>query len=409
MTRARWMLAALAAVALAAPVLGQTREQAEAEGLAPRRVRIVTAAVPGNAKATALLAALEPFLRIELENGTRLVMALGSDDADLTLTLSAVQARSGWTLSAQPVLKDGTAGAPKTATVADITVDRALAFLKQVAKALDTAYPPVAVTVTEVVKDVVVENTETLTITKGVTLVIEGPPGATLTLPDGAVAILDDQGRWESEQPQNTSFAYRVTLPGHMPQDRVAFVGTKDTVDRVAMELLDNWRFGLDLRYADLVVVPAAEWYAVPGTVFVGLALESSFLSFVQFFRDEENPLVHYLDIQASGGLWLSRADARFRSAFVLGLGTRLDLGAGLFRFSDYAPASLRAGLRLSWELGSGFSVFAQLDARLALILPPPGVDPGLVLDPLPMGIFMLDGAVFGEAPTIFVGGRYGL
>lgn len=386
----------------------QARESTEAEGLAPRRVMIQAAS--SDAASKARLDAIAAFFRVELEASTRFVLVETEAEADLVLSLTATRSGSSWALDLAVRLSDGSQGKPYQTSLGELGVGQAQPFLKKTALALDAAYPPLAIQVTEVVKDVVISTTETVTTVIGATLTIEGPPGVILYLPDGTTATLPEDGRWVSEQPQNTSFAYRVELPGHMPQNRVVYIGENDITDLIAMEPLRNWNLGGDIRYLNLLFVPQAEWYPVPGRFFIGLGLESSYLAIIAPGSDEKSrPSINYLDLQLGAGLWLSRPDALFRSGLTLGLAGRVDIAKGLFRFSDYAPASLRLGLRISWEVFRRVSVFAEANSRLALILVPEGADPSKVLSIMPAGFSIPGGLFYLEAPTIFVGGRLAL
>ncbi len=407
------LLALLSLVLLQNELQAQSKVLSQTEsvgGLAPRSVFItVDSASPNPAR----LEALALFLGLELEAKTRLVQATEEAKADIIVTLSATAVRTSFDLigvAAQRAPAGNAAPLRYSARVNDLGIDQAKAFFAEFGKRLDAAYPPVPAKITEIVTERVVQETETLIIVQGAWLTILAPPGTLLKLPAGEEAVVDDTGEWRRELEQNSSFGYRAELAGHLPQDRLVFIGADGVIEALSFEELDRWRFGLDIRYGNFVLVPQAEWFFVPGTFFVGGGIESSYLALAQSYdHDEEKLLVHYIDLQASAGAYLGRADAPLRSGFTLGLATRLDAGKGLFRFADYAPVSARAGLRVSWDLGKGFSAMAEANVRLALVLAPEGVDPRYILVPMPLGFPLAEGLFYFEMPTIFIGGRYGL
>ena len=89
---------------------------------------------------------------------------------------------------------------------------------------------------------------------------VPGIDGAVCLAERGAErAVVDEAGLWERELEQNTSFAYRAELAGHVAQNRVVFIAPGGAVDELRFRPLDRWRFGLDLRYINFVVVPQLE------------------------------------------------------------------------------------------------------------------------------------------------------
>jgi hypothetical protein len=425
--RAPAVLLALLALTLPTRALSAQTVVSQTEsvgGLAPRSVFIAAErASPNQAK----LEALALFLGLELEANTRLVQAVEEDKADIVISLSATAVRNAFDLIGVATLREAQADAAQSASpaapaprpqaplryaarVSELGIEQARAFFTEFGKRLDAAYPPVPAKITEIVTERVVQETETLIIVQGAWLTVLAPAGTLLKLPAGEEAIVDDTGEWRRELEQNSSFGYRAELAGHRPQDRLVFIGADGVIEALEFEELDRWRFGLDIRYGNFVFVPQAEWFFLPGTFFIGGGIESSYLALVQSYdHDDEGLLVHYLDAQVSAGAYLGRADAALRSGFTLGLAARLDAGKGLFRFADYAPVSARAGLRVSWDLGRGFSALAEANVRLALVLAPEGVDPARILDPMPVGLPIAEGLFYFEMPTIFIGGRYGL
>lgn len=408
-----FLLALLPLMLLPSALQAQSKVLSQTEsvgGLAPRSVFI---AVDRSAPSPARLDALALFFGLELEAKTRLVQASEEAKADIIVTLSATPVRNAFDLVGLASLRSAPGDAAPlryAARVSDLGIDQAKAFFAEFAKRLDAAYPPVPAKITEIVTERVVQETQTLIIVQGAWLTILAPPGTLLKLPAGEEAVVDDTGEWRRELEQNSNFYYRAELAGHLPQDRLVFIGAEGVIEALEFEELDRWRFGLDIRYGNFVFVPQAEWFFVPGTFFVGGGIESSYLALAQSYdHDDESLLIHYLDAQVSAGAYLGRADAALRSGFTAGLAARLDAGNGLFRFADYAPVSARAGLRVSWDLGRGFSALAEANVRLALVLAPEGVDPARILDPMPVGFPIAEGIFYFEMPTIFIGGRYGL
>lgn len=361
----------------------------------------------------AAVEALIQFLNLELEARTKLVLAFEESVADIVVRIGVTSQRGGYELSALALPKqEGVNRLNYAARAATLGLDDARPFMRELASRLDRAYPPVPAMVTEIVTERVVEERQVITIIEGAILSVLAPPGTVLTLPDGEGAVVDEAGLWERELEQNTSFAYRAELADHVAQNRVVFIAPGGAVDELRFRPFDRWRFGLDLRYINFVVVPQLEWYLIPGRLFIGGGFESSALALAASYdRDDEGEgfLIHYIDVQLGGGLWMRKADDAWNYGFTLGLATRLDAGAGLFRFADYAPASLRFGARISRQLTPRLSAFVEGNGRLALILAPEGVDPNKILDPMPDGMPLLDGLFYLELPTFFVGGRYGL
>lgn len=399
--------ACVALIVLPSVLFAQERERATIEGLAPQRVFVTHAS---DTAQPAKLAAIVEFLKLEIESESRLVVVPQETDADVILALSAVATRNGFdvigTATGRP---SGVAGPKRTARVADLNVSTARRFIIDIVKALDAAYPPVAIKVSEIVTERVVQNTEVRTTEQGVTLTVFAPAGVTLILPEDERATVDENGVWSRELPQNASFAYRAELPGFVPRSRLIFMGTEDVRDELELRPLDHWRFGLDIRYVNLILAPQAEWYWVPGSVFLSAGIESSFLAIVPSYERDYKPLFRYIDLEVGGGLDLGKLDATLRPSLTLGLASRLDVGPGLFRFSDYGAVSMRTGLRINWAIAGPFTAFTELNSRLALVLVPEGVDPSLNLDALPKGLRLFDGHVVLEMPTLFFGGRYGL
>lgn len=384
--------------------------------LAPRRVYVAAdgAALAALSREEAsALEALVHFVGLELEARTRLVLAFEEGAAELVVRIGAASQRGGYELSALALpRREGEAPLRYAARAPALGPDDARSFMRELAARLDRAYPPVPAMVTEIVTERVVEERKIVTIIEGAALSVIAPPGTVLSLPDGEEAAVDETGVWERELEQNTSYAYRARLAGHLAQNRVVFIAPGGAVDELRFRPLDRWRFGLDLRYINFVAVPQLEWYPVPGRLFVGGGVESSFLALVQSYDkndDDAGVLVHYVDVQLGGGLWLREADDAWNYGLTLGLATRLDAGAGLFRLADYAPASLRLGARISRQLTPRLSAFAEGNGRLALILAPEGVDPTEIMNPMPFGMPLLDGLVYLELPTFFIGLRYGL
>ncbi len=419
MTRASFWRAGTALVLALLPLAAAgaqdkvTQRTVEGE-LVPRRAFVATVAL-ADAGQNRILEAVALFLTIEIEASTRLVVTAEEAKADLTVRLSAAPAGRGFRLSASasgPALEASGGAAPfeYAATLAELGVEASAAFRAELAKRLDAAFPPVRARVTEIVTERVVEETEVITREQGVTLTIRAPAGTLLRLPDGERALMGEDGLWTAELPQNSSFAYRAELPGHYPQNRIAFIGDSDVTDEPGFIPLNSWRFGMDIRYLNLLFVPQAEWHFMPGRAFLQLGVESSALAPVRLTdKDDDPPLLHYIDLQLGGGLFWGHPDDRLRTALTLGLAGRFDAGKRYFGLAAYAPLSVRAGLRLSWELNPRLSAFVEGNSRLALILAPEGANPATVLHPMPYGLMLLKGGAFFEWPTFFVGARYGL
>lgn len=361
----------------------------------------------------AAVEALIQFFNLELEARTKLVLAFEESAADIVVRIGALSQRGGYELSALALPKqEGVNRLSYGARAASLGLDAVRPFMRELATRLDRAYPPVPAMVTEIVTERVVEERRVVTIIEGAILSVIAPPGAVLILPDGEEAVVDETGVWERELEQNTSYAYRAQLAGHLAQNRVVFIAPGGAVDELRFRPLDRWRLGLDLRYINLIVVPQLEWYPVPGRLFIGGGVESSALALVKSYKKDdegEGLLIHYIDVQLGGGLWMREADDAWNYGFTLGLATRLDAGDGLFRFADYATASLRVGARVSWQLTPRFSAFVEGNGRLALVIAPEGVDPTKILDPMPSGLPLFNGLFYLELPTFFIGGRYGL
>lgn len=411
-------LLAVIIVALASSATAQDRVSRvqSLDELAPRSVYVMAdrAALSslGRDEAAAVEALIQ-FFGLELEARTKLVLAFEESAADIVVRIGALSQRGGYELSALALPKqEGVNRLSYNARVTTLGLDAVRPFMRELASRLDRAYPPVLAMVTEIVTERVVEERKVVTIIEGALLSVLAPPGTVLNLPDGEEAVVDESGVWERELEQNTSYAYRAQLAGHVAQNRVVFIAPGGAVDELRFRPLDRWRLGFDIRYINYVVVPQLEWYPVPGRIFVGGGVESSALALVKSYNkddDNEGLLIHYIDIQLGGGLWMREADDAWNYGFTLGLATRIDAGAGLFRFADYATASLRLGARVSWQLTPRLSAFVEGNGRLALILAPEGVDPTKILDPMPSGVPLLDGLFYLELPTLFIGGRYGL
>lgn len=401
---------------LSAAAQGRVSRVQSLDELAPRSVYVMAdgaALAALSREEAAAIEALVQFFSLELEARTKLVLALEESAADLVVRIGALSQRGGYELSALALPKqEGVNRLSYGARAASLGLDAVRPFMRELASRLDRAYPPVPAMVTEIVTERVVEERKVVTIIEGALLSVLAPPGTVLTLPDGEEVAVDESGVWERELEQNTGYAYRARLAGHVAQNRVVFIAPGGAIDELRFRPLDRWRFGLDIRYGNLVVVPQVEWYPWPGRLFVGGGVESSALALMPSFEkddEDESLLIHYIDLQLGGGLWLREADDAWNYGFTLGLASRLDVGDGLFRFADYATGSLRLGARLSRQLTPRLSAFVEANGRLALILAPEGVDPTKILDPMPAGLPLLDGLLYLELLTFFIGGRFGL
>lgn len=400
--------AVLALALLGSAAFGQGRETAAVEGMAPSRVFFEAGTVVP-AAASRFPAVLE-FLKLEIEASTRLVVVYLREDADAIATVGVSGAAGAWTLSLSAARRlDGSAGPSLTGNATELTLAKTEAFIRKAARALDAAYPPVPISVTEVVTERVVENKEVRTREQGTILTIRAPEGTRLLLEKKDIVLIDASGVWSLALPQNTAFSYRAELAGRMPVERTLAIGSDDLSDEPVLEPLTAWEAGADIRYANLVLVPAGAWYPVPGRWYVGGAIESSALAMVGSYYEDDKPSLFYLDLQAGAGYWFGTPDQRLRLALEGLLATRLDVGAGLLRFADYATVSAMAAAKLSWRVWDNLSVFIGASSRLAWVNAPSGVDPANLLAAMPLGLGLADGLFRLEWPTFYAGARYGL
>jgi len=260
-----------------------------------------------------------------------------------------------------------------------------------------------------VVTERVVETTEVRTIEQGVVLTIRAPEGTRLYLEKKETATVDASGTWSRTLPQNSAFNYRAELAGRMPVRRTLAIGASDLSDEPLLEPLTEWEAGADFRYANLVIAPAGSWYAIPGRLYVSAVIESSAMAMVGSYFEDDKPSLFYLDLEAGAGYWFGKLDAPLRIAVEGWLATRFDVGAGLFRFADYATASAIASAKLSWRVWGDLSVFLGASTRLAWVNAPAGVDPTAVLASMPLGLSLSGGLFHLETTIVYLGARYGL
>ncbi|HOX92067.1 MAG TPA: hypothetical protein PLC54_04030, partial [Spirochaetales bacterium] len=129
----RKALSAIICIWAIVSAVGQSRETSGAEGVAPRRALLRVEAPASDAVAGANLRAIAAFFRVELESSTRFVLVESEAEADLVLSLSAVRSGGLWTLDLAVVLRDGTQGSPYKASISELGVGQAEAFLKKTA------------------------------------------------------------------------------------------------------------------------------------------------------------------------------------------------------------------------------------------------------------------------------------
>ncbi|HAP44474.1 MAG: hypothetical protein A2087_13755 [Spirochaetes bacterium GWD1_61_31] len=347
-------------------------DMAEAEAnLVPQSFYVTVSEDSAEREALAILA---EYLKLAIISHSRTTPAATLEAAEVQVFLSA-EARGGNQVLRVLVFQEGnpTARLDRTAAVNGLEAGGNLDFLAELAKALDRSFPPQPPRVVEVVTERVVEETEVVTIVRGVVLSIDAPPGTRLTSrgqPD-QIAVADQTQSYEL--PANSTFTFTASRHGYMPVEHTVFVGNQDLAETVTLEALPTLELVPTLHYLNLVPGIGLNWYFWPGYAYAGASLESSFLALVPIVDDSGFLTIHYLELEIRGGLHFGSPADWLRFGLQLAAAGRLEIGNGRIGLADWGAFSVAGAPEVEVRLGPGWSLFLAAKTRLLLVSSPYG------------------------------------